>query len=208
MLFRSIVKKSTVAADRMTQARAKLTHQKLVPTYPFAIGVMDVFTNQTGFESWAFDKSGEIGRVSLIQVQGQSDVVEDVLQQIHALIDELPLGRKYSLSGTTGFTTCEGPQFCAVPVVPCAHDITGRPSFGPLPLVQTRQGWPLTSTVVVAGWDTRLLRGGGVGTARATQRDRHAAARSPAAQHMDHVRAREPSETAARAARACADRGG
>lgn len=78
----------------MTQARAKLAHQKLVPTHPFAIGVMDVFTNQTGFESRAFDKSGEIGRVSLIKVQGQSDVVEDFLEQTYGLIDELPLGRK------------------------------------------------------------------------------------------------------------------
>jgi hypothetical protein len=41
-----------------------------------------------------FDKSGEIGGMSLIKVQGCSDVVEDFLQQTHGLIDELPLGRK------------------------------------------------------------------------------------------------------------------
>src|SRR4029450_3622626 len=35
-----------------------------------------------------------------------------------------------------------------------------KPSLGPLPLVQTRQGKPLISTVLVFGSDTDLLRGG------------------------------------------------
>ena len=63
----------------------------------------------------------------------------------HSPSTESPFGRKYSFSGAAGLTSCEGPQFWAVPVVPCAQDITGRPSFGALP------SGAMTSPVEIVG---------------------------------------------------------
>ena len=44
---------------------------------------------------------------------------------------------KYSFRSCAGLSTCDGPQFWAVPVVPCAQATIGRPSFGAGPVGDT-----------------------------------------------------------------------
>ena len=48
-------------------------------------------------------------------------------------VHEVPPIRLYSFNSCAGSSTCEGPQFCAVPVVPCAQTTIGRPAAGAAP---------------------------------------------------------------------------
>jgi hypothetical protein len=52
-------------------------------------------------------------------------------------VHEVPLTMKYWLSDCAGFSTCDGPQFCALPVVPCDQEMIGRPPAGAGPVGAT-----------------------------------------------------------------------
>ena len=49
-------------------------------------------------------------------------------------VQEVPPIRLYSFRSCAGSKTWDGPQFCAVPVVPCAQATMGLPSAGGAPV--------------------------------------------------------------------------